>query len=262
MKLYLDLLFILNFSFDSILLFATSYILKRNVSIKRIIFGGIIGGLSIFILFFNINSIELFFLKLLISIFMCLATFSYRNLKYTLKNLMFLYITSIFLGGALYLLNIKFSYKQRGLVFYHNPFSINWIVLIIITPIILYIYIKQLKSLKIDYTNYYNVDIVLKNGSKFKCTGFLDTGNKLIDPYLKRPIIIVDENKIKNLTIDNFIFVPINTISGKSTIKCIPIKELYINNKRVKKKALLGISRKKIKMDGIECILNSKVLEG
>lgn len=262
MKLYLDLLFLLNFSFDSILLFATSYILKRNVSIGRIILGGVVGGLSIFILFFKINSIELFFLKLLISIFMCLASFSYKNLKYTLKNLIFLYITSIFLGGALYLLNIKFSYKHKGLIFYHNPFSINWIVLIIITPIILYIYIKQLKSLKTDYTNYYSVTIVLKTGIKFKCVGFLDTGNKLIDPYLKRPIIIVDENKLKNLTIDNYIFVPVSTISSKSFIKCIPIKELYINNKKIKRKVLLGISKRKIKMDGIDCILNSKVMEG
>lgn len=262
MKLYLDLLFLLNFSFDSLLLFSTSYILKRNVSIKRILFGGLIGGISVFILFFKINSFELFILKLIISILMCLASFSYKNFKYTLKNLIFLYITSIFLGGALYLLNIKFSYKQKGIIFYHNPFSINWIILIIITPIILYIYIKQLKSLKTDYTNYYKVDIVLKNGEKIKSVGFLDTGNKLIDPYLKRPIIIVDENKIKNLTIDNYLFVPISTISSKSFIKCVPIKELYINNKKIRKKALLGISKKKIKMDGIECILNSKILEG
>lgn len=262
MKLYLDLLFFLNFSFDSILLFATSYILKRNISIKRILLGGIVGGLSIFILFFRMNSIMLFFIKIFISILMCLTSFSYKNLKYTLKNLIFLYMTSIFLGGALYLLNIKFSYKQKGLIFYHNPFSINWIVLIIITPIIIYIYIKQLKSLKSDYSNYYKVELVLKNKLKLKYIGFLDTGNKLKDPYLNRSIIIVDETKLKNLTIDNYLFVPINTVSGKSYIKCIPIKEIYINNKRVNKKVLLGISKKKINMDGIDCILNSKILEG
>ena len=113
-----------------------------------------------------------------------------------------------------------------------------------------------------DYSNYYKVELVLKNKLKLKYIGFLDTGNKLKDPYLNRSIIIVDETKLKNLTIDNYLFVPINTVSGKSYIKCIPIKEIYINNKRVNKKVLLGISKKKINMDGIDCILNSKILEG
>jgi hypothetical protein len=62
--------------------------------------------------------------------------------------------------------------------------------------------------LKSDYTNYYKVEILFKNNKKIKLVAFLDTGNKLVDPYLKRPIIIVDETKIKNLTIDNFLFVP------------------------------------------------------
>lgn len=262
MKLYLDLLFLLNFSFDAILLLCTSYILKRNVSFKRILLGAFVGALSIFILFFKINNIQLFFIKIMISILMNFATFSYRNIKYTIKNIIFLYIVSIFLGGALYLINIEHSYKHEGIIFYHNPFSINIIILIIITPLILYIYIKQLKSLKTDYTNYYKVDLILKNNKKIKLVGFLDTGNKLVDPYLKRPIIVVDENKIKNLTIDNYIYVPVNTVVGKDFIKCIPIKEIYINNKKIKKKVLLGICRNKIKLDGIECILSVKILEG
>lgn len=193
---------------------------------------------------------------------MCLVGFSYKNIYYTFKNIIFLYITSIFLGGALYLLNIKFSYKQNGLIFYHNPFSINWIILLIISPIIIYIYIKQLKSLKCDYSNYYKVDIVLKNNLKIKCIGFLDTGNKLYDPYLKRPVLIIDGIKLKKINYDNYIFVPIKTVSNTDFIKCIPIKELFINNKKINRKTLLGISNRKIKMDGVDCILHSKLLEG
>ena len=51
MKIYLDLLFFLNFGFDFILLLVVSIILRRNVSLTRIVLGGLIGGLSIFILF-------------------------------------------------------------------------------------------------------------------------------------------------------------------------------------------------------------------
>ena len=66
MKIYLDLLFFLNFGFDFILLLVVSIILRRNVSLTRIVLGGLIGGLSIFILFLKINSFELFILKILI----------------------------------------------------------------------------------------------------------------------------------------------------------------------------------------------------
>lgn len=97
MKIYLDLLFFLNFGFDFILLLVVSIILRRNVSLTRIVLGGLIGGLSIFILFLKINSFELFILKILISIIMILASFSYKNIKYFMKNFFFLYSASMIL---------------------------------------------------------------------------------------------------------------------------------------------------------------------
>ena len=129
MKIYLDLLFFLNFGFDFILLLVVSVILRRNVSLTRIVLGGLIGGLSIFILFLKINSFELFILKILISIIMILASFSYKNIKYFMKNFFFLYSASMILGGFLYFLNVQFSYKQEGLVFYHDGLSIQLLLL-------------------------------------------------------------------------------------------------------------------------------------
>ena len=43
MKVYLDLLFILNFLLDFIILSAVNYILKRNVKEGRIVLGSLIG---------------------------------------------------------------------------------------------------------------------------------------------------------------------------------------------------------------------------
>ncbi|MDD6756542.1 MAG: sigma-E processing peptidase SpoIIGA, partial [bacterium] len=155
MKVYLDLIMILNFAIDFILLLSVSLMLKRNVSIYRIMLGSFIGGISILFLFFNMNSILLFLFKLIISIFMILITFGYKTIKYTLINLLYLYMSSIILGGFLYLLNLEFSYKNIGIIFFNNGLSINFIFLLIVSPIILYIYIKQTKSLKYNYSNYY-----------------------------------------------------------------------------------------------------------
>ena len=102
LKLYLDVIMIINFFFDFLLLLGVSLLLKRRTKLNRIILSSFFGGLSIIFLFLKINSIELFIFKILISIIMILIAFGYKNIKYTLINLLYLYIISIFLGGGLY----------------------------------------------------------------------------------------------------------------------------------------------------------------
>ncbi len=260
MKIYLDLVLFINFSFDLILLLTVALTLKRNIKIIRLIIGSLIGSLSVLLLFIKINSIELFVFKIFISIIMILITFGYKNLKYTIKNLSYLYISSIILGGFLYLLNIEFSYKKEGIVFYHNGLSINFILLLIISPLILYLYIKQNKELKNNYSYYHKIDIYYKDRI-LNLNSYLDTGNKLKDPYLNLPIIIINKNIIKEKDIDNYILVPINTINNNSLIKCIKPDKVNIDGIELKKNILIGLSPLKIKMEGIDCIIGQTILE-
>ncbi len=263
MKLYLDLIFTLNFLFDFLLLLVVGIILRRNSKLSKLLLGSLIGGLSIFVLFLRINSFELFILKILISIIMILVAFGFKDIRYTLKNLFYLYTVSILLGGFLYMLNLEFSYKQDGLIFYHDGLSINWIVLLIFSPVILYVYVKQAINLKNNYSNYYLVDIYFKDGNKLKVSAFLDTGNKLIDPYLKRPIILVNKKELAhNLKEQDLILVPYDTFDNHGLLKCVIPKKIYIVGVGVRENVLIGISEKNINMDGIDCILHTKLLEG
>ena len=125
MKIYLDLILILNFILDFILLISTGLILKRKINIKLITIGAFIGSLSILVLFYNINSIELFILKMILSIIMIILSYPRKSIKYILYNLLIFYIVSIFLGGFLYMLNIMISYKHIGLIFCNNIFKIK-----------------------------------------------------------------------------------------------------------------------------------------
>ena len=259
MKIYLDLILAINFGFDFILLLSVSLILRRNANIYKLLIGAFIGSISILTLFMKINSLELFIIKIIISILMCITAFKYKNIKYTLKNIVFLYISSIVLGGALYLLNIELSYKNQGIIFYKNKLSINFIILLISTPIILYIYIKESKSLKINYSNYHNLEITINNKT-IKCSGFVDTGNKLKDPYKKRPIILINNDNLKKEN-NKKILVPAHTIKGTELIECIKIKKLKIDNKEIKKETLLGFINRRIQIDGIDCLINYEILE-
>ena len=166
-------------------------------------------------------------------------------------------MSSIILGGFLYLLNLEFSYKHVGIIFINNGLSINFIFLLICSPIILYIYIKQTKSLRYNYSNYYDIEIYL-NRKKYKYTAFMDTGNTLIDSLTKKSVILIDKRKIL-FGIKEFRLIPYMTVSGSSMIKVIKIEKLIFNNKEYKN-VLLGIIDK-IELDGVDIILNRKLLE-
>lgn len=241
MIVYIDLVLLLNIVLDSILLMSVSVLLGRNVTIKRIILGSITGGVSTIILFISITNLSLFILKIILAIVMCIITFGYINIKYTLNNIFYLYIISFIIGGGITLI------KDYG---YYN-----YIILIISFIIISFLFIKQMKNFQDNYSNYYKVDIYIK-GIVYKLNGYLDTGNKLYDQYKNRPIILISK-KIK-YNIEDIIYVPYVSLNNESLVKCLKVDKIIINNK-IFNNYLIGLSDKKFHIDGINCILHSKM---
>ena len=176
-KVYVDLVLILNIAIDFLLLLGSSIILKRNVKFYRIILGGITGGISTIFLFLNLNNLELFLFKLIVSSIMVLITFSFKNIKYFFNNLLYLYLLSIILGGGIYLLDVQFNYQNNGFLFIDSGFSLNVVVLVIVGPFIIYSYIKSMKKFKQNYSNFYKVEMIYKN-KKYMINAVLDTSNK------------------------------------------------------------------------------------
>lgn len=259
MKLYIDLILILNFFIDFILLLSVSIVLRRNSSFYRIILSSFLASFSTFLLFIKINSIELFFIKLVISIFMILIAFGFKNIKYFITNFLFLYINSIVLGGFIYFINLQFSTYTKGLIFINNGFSINFVFLIIFSPIIIYIYIRQIKKLKNNYSNYYEVDLYINKKIK-KCTGYLDTGNNLVDPITNKPVILINKKSL-DYNPKNFMLVPFKGINNNGLLKCIKLSKIEIKGCGVYKNLLLGIIEDNYKFDGVDIILNKKIME-
>lgn len=191
---------------------------------------------------------------------MTLIAFGYRDFTFTMKNIGYLYTTSILLGGILYFLNVTFSYKQEGLIFYHNGLSINFIVLILFAPLILKMYIKQLLHLKNNYSHYYEITIQIDHIS-YHMNAFLDTGNHLKDPYTRKPILLVYHKKLlKNIRAP--ILVPYETATGTSMLSCIKPTKITIKGIGERKNCLVGVLQNKIGIDGIDCILQEQILEG
>ena len=250
MTIYIDLVFLINFIMDFYILSGVKFLLNLNTKLYRILLGTLIGSLSIFLLFFNISTILLNIIKIIISITMILITFGTKNF---LNNLFYLYIISIFLGGSIYLINDSLGYKVDSFIFINNGYSINLIILIFISPVILFLYIKEFIKLKKYINTKYNVIIKFKN-KEINIEGFLDTGNKLVDPYFKRPIILLNKKYI-NLRGKKIIYVPFKSLNNSSLLKCITCEYILINNNKISN-VLIGI----IDNLNVDCILNERVI--
>ena len=63
MKIYVDLIILLNFFLDFLLLLSVSLILRRNTKIYKLLIGAFLGGISVLSLFIKMSPFELFILK-------------------------------------------------------------------------------------------------------------------------------------------------------------------------------------------------------
>lgn len=238
--IYIDELILLNFIIDFLILKTTSKILKLNTTTLKIVLSSIFGEISILYLFINLNNVELTIFKLLIGIIMNLIAFGFNDLKEFIKNLIYFYMFSFFLGGTLYYLKIESLVKYQ----YY----------LLLIPLIMNILKYFTYNLKNIISLRHKVTIYLKNGKVLYLNGYMDTGNTLKDPYTNKNVIII------NKQIDeNFFLVPFKTIDNSSLIKCFKPKKVFIDGLGERKDIVVGISNKKFK--GFNCLLNYNLME-
>jgi len=250
--IYIDLLVIEDLILNYIILLGTGTLLNRITKLKKIFLSSVIGTIPLVFLFTSVNKIIISIISTIFSFIMSLISFGYKNIIYTMINTLYMYFLSVFLAGTIYLINSNYLPQI-------NSYILNVIVLITISPLITYIYIKSINKIKTNYSNYYQIDIYLKDKPKITINSYLDTGNKLRDPYTGKPIILVSKKTI-NYTPKKNILVPYNTIDNHSLLRCFSPEKIYIHKVGERKRVLIGIIDE-VGIEGAECILNQKLLE-
>lgn len=261
MKVYVDLVFILNFLIDFILLLSVNYILRRNIKWWRLVIGSLLGSITLFIMFIRMNNIIFILFKLFTSFFIIIVSFGFKDIKYTFKNVLYFYLVSMLLGGGIEFLDNQFKYTNYGLVFVDNGLSISYGIVFTIGLFIFFKYMKCFKELKNNYSNYFKCKVFFDNEQSIILNAFLDTGNKLKDPYTNKSIILVDKNKISDIRVRSPVYVPFNSLNTHGLLTCYKGFKIEINGMQYDK-FLIGVSDEHFYMDGIECILNSTIMEG
>lgn len=255
MTVYVDLLFFLNMFFDFNILLTVNSALKRAMSLKRIFISSLVGAMSTFSLFLVYDTFWLFVLKIVFGIFLCIIAFGLKDRKYTCENVIYFFMTSMVLGGFLYFFLLAFRENQL-----YNDLSYSYLFLILLSPLMLFIYQRQKKDLR-KKQNLYPVKICLLNNQVLSLMGYLDTGNLLEDPITKKRIILVDSKLISPELLIHPYYVPYQSLNHHGLLCCIKIRYLEIMGKQ-NDKYLLGVSKEKLFRDGVSCVLHESCLEG
>lgn len=240
MNLYLEFILIFNFLLDFMILYGTKRLLKINKKNYRLFLASTLGSLTTFLLFINISTFTLQILKIILSILMIIISFGKNNFKI---NIFYFYIISIIIGGTIYLFDL-----ETNCYFY-------FIIIILVSFFVIAILIKEFLKYKLTYQNKYNVEIIYNNKSYF-LEGFIDTGNRLASPLKKEPIILVN----LKITPKKVIYVPYKALNTEGIITCIRPDKILINNKEFNH-CLVGLSKDKFNIDGLNCILPNKFKE-
>lgn len=162
MTVYIDLVILLNYFFDSLILLTVNTTLKRNVSLKRILLVSLLGELSLFGFLLS-NKYLLILLKLEVSAILNIFTFKYKDIFYTTTNILYFYMISIILGGFIYYLKLN---------------NLSYLFILLLVPLILFIYIKQNLNMKTTINKTYPLTIYFNNKRKLSLTGFVDMVHK------------------------------------------------------------------------------------
>ena len=245
MTIYIDLVILLNYFFDSLILLTVNTTLKRNISLKKILFVSLLGELSL-LGFLLSNKYLLILLKLEISLILNILTFKYKDIFYTVTNVLYFYMVSIILGGFIYYLKLN---------------NLSYFFILLLVPLILYLYIKQNLNMKTTINKTYPLTIYFPNKRKLYLTGFVDTGNKLRDPVTKKWVVLVNKKLLQGvIRIRTPIYVPYHSLNNKGLVECIKPEKLVIEGKEYTN-FLIGLMDSKVMINSSDCILNLEILE-
>ncbi len=207
--IYADVLFLINFTINYVLLSVTGKIMAIKRENKRMIISSAAGALySCFIFFPALSIMYTVLSKVIFSGIITYLAFNIKKVLLLIKATAVFYISSFMLGGVtMALFFVTGIYKKtiavtnNGVIYFNLPWKI-----LFVSTLIIYIFIKiaskiikqkQITVQKEVKINYHNKSISLM--------GMVDTGNMLCDPISKKPVIVCEIGVLKSILPENMI---------------------------------------------------------
>lgn len=299
MTIYLDAIWLLNFLIDLMLLLLTQALARDSTRKIRIIVGAIVASAIVPIsLYFPDSFLTSVIGKLFYSILIILCAFRLQSFYQTVKILLLFYFSTFAIGGGLlalhFLLQNPIGLSSSGVLTFNSGYGdpVSWLFIAIGFPAI-WIFTKirmdRHAAEKIRYDQLCPVTIQI---GKKQCstTGYIDSGNQLLDPLTKKPVIICDEPFLQQwfserewqmlkTASDTFSFdvlpkqwekrvhiVPYQGVEGKRMLMLVIKADkliMYYNKKKIMtNKILIGVQFSELAKDGsYHCLLHPQIIK-
>ena len=224
-EVYVDLIFLINFMMDGILLLLTAGILKCRITWGRLVLAAGVGALVGVLM--TVIYLPNFWLKSMLAYLcggagMIFCAFPVRSFRFFAKAFMVLMICTFLMGGILQ--SVSRSVRSVGIFFLFAGMAYrfgNWMV-------------KFLEMRLVRRQGIYEIE--LYTGEKcFVVRGKMDTGNSLKDTCSQKPVHVMAKKKAEELFGEelrrenkNFYRIPYSTVQGEGEMPVLEIEKMYL----------------------------------
>ncbi|MEM1483854.1 sigma-E processing peptidase SpoIIGA [Oscillospiraceae bacterium PP1C4] len=233
MAVYADVLIVVNYITNLLLLLASAKILGVIVSRKRICMAALVGAIGSLIIFLPyIGFWFQFIYKLVLAFAMTAVAFGCKSRKHMLKALFVTFTVSFIFAGLM--LAASFALAPVGMIFYNGVvyFDISALTLIICTTAayLLLLLFERIFFSRISEKKLYDLTVTV-NGKTISLKGLADTGSNLKEPFSGAPVIVCDRTlaqRIKPEKDTGFRIIPCLTVTGEGALEGFRPDKIFI----------------------------------
>lgn len=193
--IYLDVIFLVNFIANFMVLYITGVIIKKKIRILKVILGALLGAVLL-LAFIMLPSWFMGWKGLVISVGITMGTVAipYGEKHLTFVRTWFLSTTIMVLIGGI-MNYIRYLYHVSVLQL------LQWLVIFSISCACVLFFVNSVRKTMKENDNIYIIQI--EHGNRIILESvYLDTGNLLMDPVFRKPVLVLCENVVNQCLIE------------------------------------------------------------
>ena len=284
--IYADLVWLLNFCFDAMLLWLVAIMLKRRVRVWRLMLAALVGSLLALLVLTPFAYIMSHVVtKLIISFFIVWICFGFYRSRFFIENVLAFYFATFVMGGGMIAFHFLLQSEMGSTL---HSISISWLFVVVMFPALWMLSKAQMGTIrekKLRFEHIIDVRVTCF-GQTVLLKGLIDSGNQLRDPLTNAPVMIVEwqpfahmlpasvlqmiqkrtyTDDIPNEWVSRMRFIPYRAVGVEQQLLVAikPDDVQWLDDKQWMpvNKALIGFSRATLSADGeYNCIVHPHIV--
>ncbi len=274
MTVYIDVLLLVNFVINLLLLRCSAFFSSRAFSLLRASLGaflGSFGALTIFLSPFSFGTMLCY--KLFFGAVMVFFSFGYKNMRIFLRDFISLLVCTFLFSGLITFIYLTFAPSK--MVMSNGSLYLDVSAMFLIaTAFFCYVFVTGINLVfrrKKPQSEICRIRI--KQGMReISLKGLMDTGSSLFEPFSNLPVIVCEKELFKGeIRDDNAVknsvrIVPFSHVGGKGILKAFLADSVIIeaDNREVeiKKGCYIALTDEKISGAFYDAVVNPAVISG